>query len=85
MTDGTHTIHMLLSLLGDPEVDHLLGQVDGHEGYEYFGHRCENAGIAFLSLANQVKAHLVWGWLAREAAPEGGIRRQHSLESKLER
>ena len=80
MTDGTHTIHMLLSLLGDPEVDHLLGQVDGHEGYEYFGHRCENAGIAFLSLANQVKAHLVWGWLAREAAPEGGIRRQHSLD-----
>ena len=48
MTDGTHMIHMLLALLGDPDVDHLLGQVDGHAGYEYFGHRCENAGTAFL-------------------------------------
>ncbi len=80
MTDGTHTIHMLLALLGDPEVDHLLGQVDGHEGYEYYGHRCENAGIAFLAFTNQVKAHFVWGWLAREAAQDGGIRRQHSLD-----
>ena len=80
MTDGTHTIHMLLALLGDPEVDHLLGQVDGHEGYEYYGHRCENAGIAFLAFTNQVKAHFVWGWLAREAEQEGGIRRQKSLD-----
>ena len=80
MTDGTHTIHMLLALLGEPEVDHLLAQVDGHEGYEYYGHRCENAGIAFLAFTNQVRAHFVWGWLAREAAQEGGIRRQHSLD-----
>ena len=76
MTDGTHMIHMALALLGDPDVDHLLGQVDGHAGYEYFGHRCENAGTAFLAFANQVKAHLIWGWLAREP----GMRRQHSLD-----
>ena len=31
MTDGTHTIHMLLALLGDPQVTHLLAQVDGHQ------------------------------------------------------
>ena len=80
MTDGTHTIHMLLSLLGEPEVDHLLGQVDGHEGYEYYGHRCENAGIAFLAFTNQVRASMVWGWMAREAAREGGVRRQKSLD-----
>ena len=80
MTDGTHTIHMLLALLGEPEVDHLLGQVDGHEGYEYYGHRCENAGIAFLAFTNQVRASMVWGWMAREAAREGGVRRQQSLD-----
>ncbi len=80
MTDGTHTIHMLLALLGEPEVDHLLGQVDGNEGYEYYGHRCENAGIAFLAFTNQVRASMVWGWMAREAAREGGIRRQQSLD-----
>ncbi len=80
MTDGTHTIHMLLSLLGEPEVDHLLGQVDGHEGYEYYGHRCENAGMAFLAFTNQVRASMVWGWMAREAAREGGVRRQKSLD-----
>ncbi len=80
MTDGTHTIHMLLALLGDPEVDHLLGQVDGHEGYEYYGHRCENAGIAFLAFTNQVRASMVWGWMAREAAQEGRNRRQLSLD-----
>ncbi len=76
MTDGTHMIHMLLALLGDPEVTHLLGQIDGHAGYEYYGHRCENAGTAFLAFANQVKAHLVWGWLARDSQ----TRRQESLD-----
>lgn len=66
MTDGTHTIHMLLALLGDPGVTHLLAQVDGHAGYEYYGHRCENAGIAQLALDNGVSARMVWGWLTRE-------------------
>ena len=80
MTDGTHTIHMLLALLGEPEVDHLLGQVDGHEGYEYYGHRCENAGLAFLAFTNGTRASMVWGWMAREAAREGGVRRQQSLD-----
>lgn len=76
MTDGTHMIHMLLALLGNPDVTHLLGQVDGHAGYEYFGHRCENAGIAFLAFANRVKAQLVWGWLTREPEARG----QQSLD-----
>lgn len=80
MTDGTHTIHMLLALLGEPEVEHLLAQVDGHEGYEYYGHRCENAGIAFLAFTNGVRASMVWGWMARSAASEGRMRRQHSLD-----
>ncbi len=80
MTDGTHTIHMLLALLGEPEVEHLLGQVDGHEGYEYYGHRCENAGIAFLAFTNGLRASMVWGWMARSAASEGRMRRQHSLD-----
>ena len=37
-TDGTHTIHMLLSLLINPRVSHLLAQVDGHSGHVYYGH-----------------------------------------------
>ena len=76
MTDGTHMIQMLLSLLGNPDVTHLLGQVDGHAGYEYYGHRCENAGTAFLAFADGVKAHLVWGWLTRES----GAGRRHPLD-----
>ena len=65
-TDGTHTIHMLLSLLGDPRVTHLLAQVDGHSDYVYFGHRCEDAGTAFIAFENDVYAHLTWGLASRD-------------------
>ena len=60
-TDGTHTIHMLLSLLGEPRPSYLLVQVDGNSDYVYYGHRCDHAGIALLSFENQVYAHLTWG------------------------
>lgn len=65
VTDGTHTIHMLLSLLGDPQITHLLAQVDGHSDYRYYGHRCEEAGTAFFYFENQVYAHMTWGFASR--------------------
>ena len=61
LTDGTHTIHMILSLLGDPKVSHLIAQIDGNSDYEYFGHRCDHGGNAFLNFANGCYAHLTWG------------------------
>ena len=64
-TDGTHTIHMLLSLLGNPRVSHLLAQVDGHSGQMYYGHRVEDAGTAFIAFENQVHANLSWGLAGR--------------------
>ena len=60
-TDGTHTVHMLLSLLGDPAVRYLLAQIDGNSDYAYYGHRCDHGGIAFLVFENDVYAHLTWG------------------------
>jgi len=60
-TDGTHTIHMLLSLLSNPRVLHLLAQVDGHSGHVYYGHRVEDAGVAFIAFEQGIHAHLNWG------------------------
>ena len=60
-TDGTHTIHMLLSLLGDPKVSYLSAQIDGNSDYQYYGHRCDHGGNAFLTLENRCYAHLTWG------------------------
>lgn len=60
-TDGTHTIHMLMSLLGDPKVSYLIGQIDGNSDYQYFGHRCDHGGNAFLTFDNGCYAHLTWG------------------------
>lgn len=60
-TDGTHTIHMLLSLLGDPKVSYLIAQIDGHSDYRYYGHRCDHGGNAFLTFENGAYAHLTWG------------------------
>lgn len=60
-TDGTHTVHMLLSLLGDPKVVRLMAQIDGNSDYAYFGHRCDHAGNAFLSFDDGRYAHLTWG------------------------
>ncbi|MCZ6676224.1 MAG: Gfo/Idh/MocA family oxidoreductase [Candidatus Poribacteria bacterium] len=65
-TDGTHTIHMLLSLLGNPRVSHLLAQVDAHSGHVYYDHRVEDAGVAFIAFDNQVYAQLSWGLASRE-------------------
>jgi len=64
-TDGTHTIHMLLSLLGDPEIEHLIAQIDGNSNYTYYGHRCEDAGTAFFYFKNDVYAHMTWGMASR--------------------
>jgi len=60
-TDGTHTIHMLMSLLGDPKVSYLIAQIDGNSDYRYFGHRCDHGGNAFLTFENGMYAHLTWG------------------------
>jgi predicted dehydrogenase len=60
-TDGTHTVHMLLSLLGDPRPSYLLAQIDGNSDYEYYGHRCDHAGTAFLAFEDKRYAHLQWG------------------------
>jgi len=60
-TDGTHTIHMLMSLLGDPKVQYLIAQIDGNSDYRYFGHRCDHGGNAFLTFEDGVYAHLTWG------------------------
>jgi predicted dehydrogenase len=60
-TDGTHTIHMLLSLLGDPKISYLIAQIDGNSEYAYYGHRCDHGGNAFLTFENGVYAHLTWG------------------------
>jgi len=61
LTDGTHTIHMLLSLLGDPRPVHMLAAIDGNSDYQYFGHRCDQAGNAFIAFDTGVYAHLTWG------------------------
>ena len=63
-TDGTHTIHMLRSLLGDPKVARVIAQIDGNSDYEYFGHRCDHAGNAFLSFDDGRYAYLTWGLAA---------------------
>lgn len=60
-TDGTHTIHMLMSLLGDPKMSYLIAQIDGNSDYRYFGHRCDHGGNAFLTFENGMYAHLTWG------------------------
>jgi predicted dehydrogenase len=60
-TDGTHTIHMLMTLLGNPRVSYLLAQIDGNSDYRYFGHRCDHGGNAFIAFDNQAYAHLTWG------------------------
>lgn len=60
-TDGTHTIHMLMSLLGDPKVSCLIAQIDGNSDYEYFGHRCDHGGNAFINFESGQYAHLTWG------------------------
>lgn len=60
-TDGTHTIHMLMSLLGNPKVRYLIAQIDGNSDYRYFGHRCDHGGNAFLTFEDGVYAHLTWG------------------------
>jgi predicted dehydrogenase len=67
-TDGTHTIHMLMSLMGDPAVSYLIAQIDGNSDYEYFGHRCDHAGNAFLTFENGCYAHLTWGLQAHGLA-----------------
>ena len=60
-TDGTHTIHMLLSLLGDPKIHYLIAQIDGNSDYQYYGHRCDHGGNAFITFENGCYAHLTWG------------------------
>jgi predicted dehydrogenase len=60
-TDGTHTIHMLLSLLGESSPSYLIAQIDGNSDYRYFGHRCDHGGNAFLGFESGVYAHLTWG------------------------
>lgn len=62
-TDGTHTIHMILALLGNPKPVYLIAQIDGNSDYRYYGHRCDHAGNAFLVFENKVYAHLTWGGL----------------------
>ena len=61
MTDGTHTIHMAMSLLGDPVPVHLIGMVDGNSDYRYFGHRCDHAGHVFVAFADKTFMQLTWG------------------------
>lgn len=60
-TDGTHTIHMLMTLLGNPKVSYLIGQIDGNSDYRYFGHRCDHGGNAFIAFENRTYGHLTWG------------------------
>jgi predicted dehydrogenase len=64
-TDGTHTIHMLLTLLGWPRVRYLLAQVDSQWGVEYFGYPREGGGIAFLHFENGLHGHMTWGFAER--------------------
>ncbi len=66
MTDHTHTINMLMHLMGEPKVTHLIGQIDGHSDYVYFGHRCEEAGNAYLAFDNGTYAYLIWGRVSRD-------------------
>ena len=66
-TDGTHTIHMLLALLGTPRISHLLAQVDGHSGAVYYGHRVEDGGTASIAFeGHDFHAHLSWGHSSSE-------------------
>ncbi len=71
-TDGTHTVHMLLDLLGWPKIRHLLAAVDGHSGATYYGHRVEDAGTALIAFESGLHAHLTWG-----KAKEGFLRPTH--------
>lgn len=57
--DGTHAIHMLLSLLNWPGRSHVLAQLNrlptGDE------HARERGGLAFLAFENGCWAYLTWG------------------------
>ncbi|MBT5533353.1 hypothetical protein HOK31_09860 [Candidatus Poribacteria bacterium] len=46
----------------------VMAQIDGNSDYEYFGHRCDHAGNAFLSFDDGRYAHLTWGLGAPGAA-----------------
>lgn len=75
-TDGTHTIQMILDLLGRPRVRHLLAAIDAHSGDTYFGHRSEDAGTAVIAFDSGQHAHLSWGSAEldprRRLVPAGG-------------
>jgi predicted dehydrogenase len=73
-TDGTHTIHMLLTLLGWPRARYLLAQVDSQWGVEYFGYPREGGGIAFLHFENGLHAHMTWGFAERGAERADDVR-----------
>lgn len=62
-TDGTHTIHMIFSLLGNPKPSYLIAQVDGNSNYRYYGHRCDHAGIAFIVFEDKTYSYFTWGGL----------------------
>lgn len=62
-TDGTHTIQMIHSLLGNPRPAYLIAQIDGNSDYCYYGHRCDHAGIAFIVFEDKTYAYLTWGGL----------------------
>ena len=61
--DGTHVIHMLLALLGDPRPTRLLAQV--HRPC-IAGRQAENGGVAFIAFDNDVHAYLTWGLASGE-------------------
>ncbi len=75
LSDGTHTVDLLLHLAGDPEVTWVLGQVyrerpdpaaprgmgyDASGGWRY-GHPIENGALASLQLASGVRAEVLTG------------------------
>lgn len=62
-TDGTHTIHMIFSLLGNSKPSYLIAQIDGNSDYCYYGHRCDHAGIAFIAFEDKTYAYFTWGGL----------------------
>ncbi|MCX7968586.1 MAG: Gfo/Idh/MocA family oxidoreductase [Armatimonadetes bacterium] len=62
LSDGTHAVDSALWLLGDPEIDWVLGQVELPEKpRQRYGHLVENSAIALFQTVNGVRVEIFCG------------------------
>ncbi len=62
LTDGTHAVDSALWLLGDPEIEWVLGQVELPDKPRLrYGHLVENSAIALFQTVNGVRVEVFCG------------------------